>query len=111
MGINNVALARHPKPWATAQLSVLAALQDHGRSLVVGERTLVKGTMQRVRPWGNGSRIMKFCAAGLMFSPSGRSMYMRVIKPDLNAYDESDGKSAERVVPGRRTSSPWRCRP
>jgi len=77
---------------------LVGALKDHGRALVVGERTFGKGTMQRVRPWNSSSGIMQFFTAARMYTPSGRSVQMLGIEPDVQAYDRPDGTSTERVV-------------
>ncbi len=77
---------------------LLGALRDHGRALIVGERTFGKGTMQTVRPWSSASGIMQLFTTAVMHSPSGRSMQMLGIEPDLTANDRPYGYSAGKVV-------------
>lgn len=77
---------------------LLGALRDHGRSLVVGERTFGKGTMQMVRPWRGASNVMQFYTAAVMYSPSGRSVQMLGIEPDVVAYERPEGRPAGTVV-------------
>ncbi|MDJ0872219.1 MAG: S41 family peptidase [Gammaproteobacteria bacterium] len=77
---------------------LLGALRDHGRSLVVGERTFGKGTMQMIRPWRGASNVMQFYTAAVMYSPSGRSVQMLGIEPDVVAYERPEGRPAGTVV-------------
>ncbi len=77
---------------------LLGALRDHGRSLVVGERTFGKGTMQMIRPWRGASGVMQFYTAAVMYSPSGRSVQMLGIEPDVVAYERPEGRPAGTVV-------------
>lgn len=75
---------------ASASEVLAGALQDHGRALIVGERTFGKGTVQSVVPLRNGSGIKLTTA--LYYTPSGRSIQAEGIEPDivLNTEDFAD---------------------
>jgi carboxyl-terminal processing protease len=66
---------------ASASEVLAGALQDHGRALIVGERTFGKGTVQSVLPLRNGGGIKLTTA--LYYTPSGRSIQAEGILPDV----------------------------
>jgi carboxyl-terminal processing protease len=66
---------------ASASEVLAGALQDHGRALIVGERTFGKGSVQSVLPLRNGSAIKLTTAR--YYTPSGRSIQAKGIRPDL----------------------------
>ncbi len=66
---------------ASASEVLAGALQDHGRTLIVGERTFGKGSVQSVLPLRNGAGIKLTTA--LYYTPSGRSIQAEGILPDL----------------------------
>ncbi len=66
---------------ASASEVVAGALQDHGRALILGERTFGKGSVQTVLPLRNGGGIKLTTAR--YFTPSGRSIQAKGIMPDL----------------------------
>jgi carboxyl-terminal processing protease len=66
---------------ASASEVLAGALQDHGRALIVGERTFGKGSVQSVLPLRNGSGIKLTTAR--YYTPSGRSIQAKGILPDL----------------------------
>jgi len=80
---------------ASASEVLAGALQEHGRALVVGERTFGKGSVQSVLPLRNGGGIKLTTA--MYFTPSGRSIQARGIVPDL----ETDGLQADGEVDDR----------
>jgi len=59
----------------------MAALQDHGRALIVGEQTFGKGSVQSVLNLRNGSGIRLTTAR--YYTPSGRSIQAEGIYPDV----------------------------
>ncbi len=65
---------------ASASEVVAGALQDHGRALLMGERTFGKGSVQTVLPMRNGGGIKLTTAR--YFTPSGRSIQAEGIVPD-----------------------------
>lgn len=74
---------------ASASEIAAAALQDHGRALVVGDKTFGKGTVQSVIDldylWGNDKPTlgqMKMTVAQF-FRPSGRSTQLNGVVPDI----------------------------
>jgi carboxyl-terminal processing protease len=66
---------------ASASEVLAGALQDHGRSLIVGERTFGKGSVQSVLPLRNGAGIKLTTAR--YYTPSGRSIQAQGIEPDV----------------------------
>ena len=67
---------------ASAAEIVAAALQDHRRALVMGERTFGKGSVQTLIPLGSGNTALRLTTARY-YTPSGRSVQEGGIKPDI----------------------------
>jgi len=83
---------------ASASEALAGALQDHGRSLTVGERTFGKGTIQRVRPWNDSGSVMLFFTTARMFTPSGRTAQLTGLEPDLDVQARPDDQPGRRMV-------------
>jgi carboxyl-terminal processing protease len=66
---------------ASASEVLAGALQDHGRALIVGERTFGKGSVQSVLNLRNGSGMR--LTTSRYYTPSGRSIQAEGIQPDV----------------------------
>jgi carboxyl-terminal processing protease len=74
---------------ASAAEIVAAALQDHRRGLVMGERTFGKGSVQTLVPLGNGETALRLTTARY-YTPSGRSVQEGGVTPDILVPQISD---------------------
>jgi len=66
---------------ASASEVLTGALQDHGRALIVGEKTFGKGSVQSVLNLRNGAGIR--LTTSRYYTPSGRSIQAEGIQPDV----------------------------
>lgn len=66
---------------ASASEVFAGALQDHGRAVIVGERSFGKGSVQSVLPLRNGGGIKLTTAR--YYTPFGRSIQAEGIEPDV----------------------------
>ncbi len=66
---------------ASASEVLAGALQDHGRALIVGEKTFGKGSIQSVLNLRNGSGMR--LTTSRYYTPSGRSIQAEGIQPDV----------------------------
>ena len=64
---------------------VAAALRDHGRATLMGERTFGKGSVQTVMPLPDGQAIK--LTTSRYYTPSGASIHDRGIDPDVVIAD------------------------
>ena len=81
---------------ASASEVVAGALQDHGRAVIVGERTFGKGSVQSVLPLRNGDGIKITTAR--YYTPAGRSIQAEGIVPDIRIKaDDSSVSPDERI--------------
>ena len=69
---------------ASASEIVAAALQDHGRAVVVGERSYGKGSVQNIIPMERGKSALKLTTASY-WRPSGKNIHRF---PDSKEDDE-----------------------
>jgi carboxyl-terminal processing protease len=74
---------------ASASEIVAAALQDHRRAIVMGERTFGKGSVQTLLPLGTGDTALRLTTARY-YTPSGRSVQEGGITPDIAVPQLSD---------------------
>ena len=68
---------------ASASEIVSACLQDHGRAIVVGERSYGKGSVQNIIKMENGASALKLTTASY-WRPSGRNIHHF---PDAKDFD------------------------
>jgi carboxyl-terminal processing protease len=69
---------------ASASEIVAAALQDHARAVIIGERSYGKGSVQNLIPMENGTSALKITTASY-WRPSGRNIHRF---PDSKEKDE-----------------------
>ncbi|HEX8644925.1 MAG TPA: S41 family peptidase [Allosphingosinicella sp.] len=74
---------------ASAAEIVAAAVQDHRRGIVMGERTFGKGSVQTLIPLGRGDTALRLTTARY-YTPSGRSVQEGGIAPDILVPQLSD---------------------
>ena len=74
---------------ASAAEIVAAALQDHRRAIVMGERTFGKGSVQTLIPLGRGATALRLTTARY-YTPAGRSVQEGGIMPDIEVPQLSD---------------------
>lgn len=83
---------------ASASETLAGALQDYGRSFVLGERTFGKGTVQTARPWKGSTSVLEMHTAARYYRPSGGGVQLVGIEPDLPLLAPPDAGSAEHIV-------------
>jgi carboxyl-terminal processing protease len=86
---------------ASAAEIVAGALQDRNRAVVIGERSMGKGTVQEFITLNDGSKLELTVAK--YRTPSGQVIDGVGIEPDLAATDEEIAKRALQVLGGLAT--------
>ncbi len=71
---------------ASASEIVAGALKDHGRALIMGNRTFGKGSVQTVLPLYSGAALRLTTA--LYYTKSGRSIQATGVDPDIEIKEE-----------------------
>ena len=80
---------------ASASEIVAGALQDHGRAIILGQRTFGKASVQTILPLDDGSALRLTTAR--YYTPNGRSIQAKGIEPDIVV---GDGKEPPEGHPG-----------
>lgn len=76
---------------ASASEIVASAIQHHGRGILLGERTFGKATVQRLLKLdGNSDYLLKITNARY-YSPSGKTIQVVGVSPDIEVSEEQDG--------------------
>lgn len=77
---------------ASASEIVAACLKDHGRAIVIGQRTFGKGSVQNVVPLTGGSSALKLTTA-TYYRPNGRNIHRREEATDEDEWgvEPNDG--------------------
>ena len=70
---------------ASASEIVAGALQDHGRAIIIGQRTFGKASVQTILPLDDGSALRLTTAR--YYTPNGRSIQAKGIEPDIVVSD------------------------
>lgn len=70
---------------ASAAEILAGSLHDHGRALLVGERSFGKGSFQEGEIWNRNRGIAFFQTKGFYYLPSGFSPQLRGLEPDVKA--------------------------
>ena len=91
---------------ASAAEIVAACLQDHGRAVVVGQRTYGKGTIQELIDLEKGCGAVKLTTASY-WCPSGRNL-QRPLEPDVNANWGVSPDEGYEVTPAAEEQTRWR---
>lgn len=94
---------------ASASEVLAGALQDHGRALIVGEKTFGKGSVQSVLNLRNGSGIR--LTTSRYYTPNGRSIQAEGILPDVEitavqVIENDDERKREVDLDGHLTGEP-----
>jgi len=82
---------------ASASEIVAGALRDRGRATVVGTHTFGKGLVQEVEPLSNGGYLDLTVAN--YYLPSGKTIGMRGLKPDVRAVDKPKTTKRDEALP------------
>lgn len=75
---------------ASAAELLSAALQDHGRALIVGDTTFGKGSIQAMHPFSDGS-LLRY-TTGRYYSPKDHAIDQRGVLPDLHWHTVKRGQ-------------------
>ncbi|MGE3756958.1 MAG: S41 family peptidase [Pseudobdellovibrionaceae bacterium] len=80
---------------ASASEVLAGALQDHGRAVLVGERSFGKGSVQRGHAWSENPALALFSTDALFYLPSGRTPQIVGLYPDIEVIDVSNQDKRE----------------
>lgn len=82
---------------ASASEIVAGALKDHGRALILGNKTFGKGSVQTILPLENGGALRLTTA--LYYTKSGRSLQAFGVEPDIVMDDAPPQVEPETPAP------------
>ncbi|MFH1728086.1 MAG: MXAN_5808 family serine peptidase [Pseudomonadota bacterium] len=71
---------------ASASEIVAAALKEHDRSVIIGDKTFGKGTVQQLFEMHDGSESALKITISKFISPSGREIKIAGVMPDIRLY-------------------------
>ncbi len=84
---------------ASASEILAGALHDHGRAILVGEKTYGKGSVQNLIELGNGESALKLTTA-YYYLPNGERIHGKGVEPDCEVKLTREEKRT--VLPDRR---------
>jgi C-terminal peptidase prc len=76
---------------ASASEIVASAIQHHGRGLILGERSFGKATVQKLTELPGNSDFLLKITNSRYYSPSGQTIQVVGVTPDIELSEESDG--------------------
>lgn len=81
------------KASASASEIVAGAIRDHGRGILIGEKTLGKGSVQQPFTLKDGSELRVTVAR--WFTPSGQAIHEKGLTPDIEVKPGEEGKDVQ----------------
>jgi len=76
---------------ASASEIVASAIKDHGRGLLLGERTFGKATVQKLMDLPHNNDYVLKITQSRYYSPSGKTIQVVGVEPDIEVSAEEDG--------------------
>ncbi|EMY68030.1 S41 family peptidase [Leptospira vanthielii] len=76
---------------ASASEIVASAIQHHGRGILLGERTFGKATVQSLNNLENNPDYLLKITNARYYSPSGKTIQVVGVSPDIEVSEEPDG--------------------
>lgn len=76
---------------ASASEIVASALQQHGRALILGERSFGKATVQTLIPLPSNKEFFLKLTNARYYSPSGKTIQVVGVTPDIEVSEEPNG--------------------
>ncbi len=83
---------------ASAAEIVAGALQDHGRAMIVGQKSYGKGSVQTIIPLSGGDGDAIKLTIARYYTPTGRSIQAEGIVPDIDIPQIKDIKISKQKV-------------
>ncbi|MCB1141251.1 MAG: PDZ domain-containing protein [Leptospiraceae bacterium] len=76
---------------ASASEIVASAIKDHGRGILLGERTFGKATVQKLMDLPHNKDYVLKITQSRYYSPSGKTIQVVGVDPDIEISSEEDG--------------------